>query len=179
MSQAGQDVAGKADAFGGPLREGLHDGPGDGLGDALGGGAPAAAAQPQMQPDLPALRRPVACPVEDWLAFLGHRWNALILWHLRGAGPLRHGELADCLPGIAPKVLSVRLDGLEGRGLVVRSQLQTFPRGVAYGISDSGLELLQVLDQIDLWSKRHAPQPVWSAWPGWPLAAGQASGRPG
>ncbi len=51
-----------------------------------------------------AAARAAACPVEDWLAFLGHRWNALVLWHLR-AGPLRHGALQALLPGITAKVL--------------------------------------------------------------------------
>lgn len=40
------------------------------------------------RPDTPAPRAPSQCPVEQWLAFLGHRWNALLLWHL-SAGPRR------------------------------------------------------------------------------------------
>lgn len=54
--------------------------------------------------DQPEPRHPADCPVEAWLAFLGHRWNALVLWHLQG-GAKRHNELAALLSGIAPKVL--------------------------------------------------------------------------
>ena len=64
--------------------------------------------------DTPCPRRPHECPVEDWLAFLGHRWNALILWHLQDA-PKRYGALADLLPGITAKVLAERLAGLGQR----------------------------------------------------------------
>ncbi len=103
-------------------------------------------------PDVPRPVRPHACPVEDWLAFLGHRWNALILWHLR-AGPLRHGALQALLPGITAKVLGERLSALEARGLLVRPSLG----GVAaYALSASGHGLLAVLDQLEEWA-RYAP----------------------
>lgn len=92
------------------------------------------------------------CPVEEWLSFLGHRWNALILWHLQ-AGPRRHGELVGCLAGITPKVLTERLDGLEQRGLVSREPLASFPRGVLYTLSARGRSLVLVLDRLEMWAK--------------------------
>ena len=73
----------------------------------------------------PTQRAATECPVEEWLAFLGHRWNAAILWHL-SASPRRFGELKVCLPGITPKVLTERLEGLERWGLVERSA-RSFP----------------------------------------------------
>ena len=102
--------------------------------------------------DEPSPRRPTECPVEDWLAFLGHRWNALILWHLRD-GAKRHGALMACLPDVTPKVLSERLLGLERRGLIVRAPHATFPRGVRYDLSPRGRRLIPILDQVELWSK--------------------------
>lgn len=94
--------------------------------------------------------RPAACPVEQWLEFLGHRWNGLILWHLRGS--LRHGELAARLPGISPKVLSDRLSALGQRGLVVREVGTGFPRTVSYALTPRGESLRFVLDGLELWS---------------------------
>lgn len=98
-------------------------------------------------------RRPGECPVEGWLAFLGHRWNALVLWHLKD-GSRRFGELASVLPGVSPKVLSERLDGLEQRGIVLRSPTRVFPRGVRYELTPSGRELVGILDQLEPWSRR-------------------------
>lgn len=109
-------------------------------------------ADEHMGLDTPEPRRPVDCPVEDWLSFLGHRWNALILWHLQ-RGAKRYGELAACLPGIAPKVLTERLLGLEKRGLVVRSPASTFPRSVSYGLTVAGADLVRILDQFEVWSR--------------------------
>ena len=96
--------------------------------------------------------RPHACPVEDWLAFLGHRWNALILWHLRAA-PLRHGALQSLLPGITAKVLGERLAALQARGLLERPRVDG---AAAYALNDAGRSLLEVLDRLELWA-RHAP----------------------
>lgn len=103
--------------------------------------------------DEPQPRRPIECPVEDWLGFLGHRWNALILWHLQ-ASAKRHGELAILLPGVSAKVLSERLHGLEMRGLVIRSPIATFPRSVSYSLSTDGEALVAILDRLELWSRR-------------------------
>lgn len=111
------------------------------------------AAMERLALEEPSLRRPDECPVEDWLAFLGHRWNALILWHLE-SGPRRTGELADCLPGITPKVLAERLSGLESRGLVERTEIATFPRRVVYALSLRGGELVDILDRVEARSRR-------------------------
>lgn len=102
--------------------------------------------------DEPSPRRPDACPVEDWLEFLGHRWNALILWHL-STGPKRHRDLLACLPGISAKVLSERLDGLEGRGLLLRMPRPTFPRVVVYQLTFRGERLVLILDSIEIWAR--------------------------
>lgn len=76
------------------------------------------------------------------------------LWHLQG-GAKRHGELAALLPGIAPKVLSERLSGLEARRLIRRSPVATFPRSVTYALSPAGKELVAILDRLEMWSRRN------------------------
>lgn len=88
--------------------------------------------------------------MEDWLAFLGHRWNALVLWHLQAAA-LRHGELMALLPRITPKVLGERLAALEARGLVQRDGVDGVYR---YALTPRGRGLLAVLDQLELWARR-------------------------
>ena len=107
----------------------------------------------------PTPRRPSECPVEDWLAFLGHRWTALVLWHLQ-EGPRRHVELAARLPGVSPKVLTERLQGLEGRGLLARSPMPVYPRQVAYSLTSAGKALVRILDQVEGWSHRYGRRDV-------------------
>ena len=103
--------------------------------------------------DTPVRCAPSECPVEDWLAFLGHRWNAGILWHL-SASPKRYGDLAECLIGITPKVLTERLQGLQRRGLIQRSVRATFPRNVTYSLTREGLELVDIVSLLEPWAKR-------------------------
>lgn len=114
--------------------------------------------RPLDQPALarPAPVKPADCPVEDWLAFLGHRWNALVLWHLQD-GPKRHGRLLELLPGITPKVLSERLVGLEGRGLVAREEVASFPRAVRYALTARGGGIVAILDRIEEWAGSDQP----------------------
>ncbi|WP_245417336.1 helix-turn-helix domain-containing protein [Aminobacter sp. AP02] len=102
----------------------------------------------EIEREAPTPRRPEICPLEDWLAFLGHRWNALVLWQL-SIGAKRHGELMAHLPGVTAKVLSERLDGLQRRGLVERDAVAAFPRGVLYALTDGGRRVVALLDQFE------------------------------
>lgn len=102
--------------------------------------------------DTPTRREPRDCPVEDWLTFLGHRWNALLLWHLSDS-PKRHGELISLLPGISPKVLAERLSALAQRGLIDKSPQATFPRTVSYALSEQGAQVVEIISKIEVWTR--------------------------
>lgn len=104
--------------------------------------------------DVPAPLPPAECPVETWLALLGHRWSALLLWHLQDE-PLRFRDLKDRLPQVTAKVLSERLETLCRNGLLVRSEARGFPVEVSYGLSESGRALMPILDEIERWSRRY------------------------
>jgi DNA-binding HxlR family transcriptional regulator len=86
------------------------------------------------------------CSVETWLAFLGHRWNALVLYHL-SLGPKRFGEILKCLPTLSPKVLAERLASLELHALVA-SDAQ---RG--YRLTRRAETLMPILHQLEVWSR--------------------------
>ncbi|WP_460272261.1 winged helix-turn-helix transcriptional regulator [Celeribacter sp. ULVN23_4] len=92
-------------------------------------------------------RRPDQCAVEEWLSFLGHRWNALVLWQLT-EGARRYSELRTRLPGISPKVLSERLLALTERGLVRRQSVNSFPKEVSYALTEAGHEVQAILSQL-------------------------------
>ena len=109
--------------------------------------------------DVPTSCKPRECPVEDWLTFLGHRWNALLLWHL-AVSPKRHAELLTLLSGISPKVLAERLSALARRGLIKKSPLATFPRTVSYALSEQGIEIVNILKLIEVWARTASPNPA-------------------
>ena len=89
------------------------------------------------------------CTVEAWLSFLGHRWNALILYHL-SVEPRKFGEIRDCLPTVTPKVLTERIVALERYGLI---KLPTGSRGELYSLTGRGLELMPILNLLEVWSR--------------------------
>lgn len=89
------------------------------------------------------------CSVEAWLGFLGHRWKALVLYHL-ALGPKRFGDIIECLPTLTPKVLTERLVQLERYGLICRP---TGARGEHYALTDRGQSLVAILDQLEIWSR--------------------------
>ncbi|MFN3352528.1 MAG: winged helix-turn-helix transcriptional regulator [Brevundimonas sp.] len=93
-------------------------------------------------------RRAEICSVEVWLAFLGHRWNALILYHL-SLSPKRFGELGALLPEVTPKVLSERLSLLVRRGIV----LAPARRGEAYRLTSTGQSLMPILHSLEVWAR--------------------------
>lgn len=96
-------------------------------------------------------RRPDECPAEDWTGFLGHRWNALLFWHL-SSGPKRFSELQMLLPRISPKVLSERIAGMTDRGLVRRAETNSYPRQVTYRLTARGEALRGILVQLYEWA---------------------------
>lgn len=90
------------------------------------------------------------CPIEGWLGFLGHRWNALLLWQL-SQGPLRYHELQHALQGVSAKVLAERLEGLEARKLIARHVGNGFPREVTYRLTHAGEGLVVILQKLEAW----------------------------
>ncbi len=98
-----------------------------------------------------AARHASDCALEAWLSFLGHRWNALILWRL-SLGPRSFSMMSAELSRITPKVLAERLAALADRGLVTRSQEAGFPRASAYELTPSGRELAARLAHFHQWA---------------------------
>jgi DNA-binding HxlR family transcriptional regulator len=90
-------------------------------------------------------------------AFLGKRWNGVLLGTL-GGGPAGFAELKRAIPGISESVLSDRLNELSRAGLVSRTVKAGPPVGVSYELTDAGRRLLPVLDQLAAWAHENLPR---------------------
>jgi DNA-binding HxlR family transcriptional regulator len=90
---------------------------------------------------------PSGCPMGACMALLGGAWTTNVVWQLSG-GPRRFGELLKDIPGISPKMLTVRLRELEEKGVVIREVVPTSPPSVEYSLSELGHELVPVIDSI-------------------------------
>ena len=81
-----------------------------------------------------------AGPLERAVASVGDRWSLLLVSALLD-GPLRFGELAEAVPGVAPNILTRRLRHLEHEGLVVATPYSRRPLRVTYELTGTGRDL--------------------------------------
>lgn len=108
--------------------------------------------QTESDPD-PFYALAAECTVEAWLSILGHRWNALTLYHL-SCGELRFGGLLARMPTLTPKVLTDRLRELQRRGLVEHDREGPDAR---YRLSTSGQALMPILHALEVWARTAPP----------------------
>jgi DNA-binding HxlR family transcriptional regulator len=91
----------------------------------------------------------------DAVARVGDRWTLLVVDALQ-RGPLRFGELADQVAGIAPNILSQRLRHLEREALVVARPYSERPRRFSYELTESGRELAGALRLLADWGAQQS-----------------------
>ena len=96
------------------------------------------------------------CPVEAALAVIGGKWKLPILARLKN-GTQRYGELKKSLPGISEKVMIQQLRQLEADGIIDRKQYPEMPPRVEYSMTELGVSLVPLMDQLAAWSMHHLP----------------------
>jgi DNA-binding HxlR family transcriptional regulator len=89
------------------------------------------------------------CGLARALDAVGDRWSLLIVRELL-LGPMRYGELAASLGGIATNLLADRLRSLEACGVIERRPGKT--SGVVYALTPWGSELREPIDALIRWS---------------------------
>ena len=90
------------------------------------------------------------CPLDAMLSVIDGRWKGTILWRLLD-GPMRTSELQRSIPGITERMLIRHLKELVADGVVERRQ----EGGVSYSISEYGMTMLPVLEEICRWGREH------------------------
>lgn len=89
------------------------------------------------------------CGLARALDVVGDRWSLLIVRELL-PGPMRYGELAASLGGIATNLLADRLRSLESSGVIERRPGQT--SGVVYVLTPWGGQLREAIGALIRWS---------------------------
>ncbi|MHC8514722.1 winged helix-turn-helix transcriptional regulator [Sporosarcina sp. ITBMC105] len=91
------------------------------------------------------------CPrFEKAIAILSQRWTALILYQLM-SGPQRFCTMTEKL-GVSGKTLTERLKDLEQQGFVVREVYPETPIRIEYSLTDKGMSLTPIMQEIEKWS---------------------------
>jgi DNA-binding HxlR family transcriptional regulator len=94
------------------------------------------------------------CPLDAMLSVIDGRWKGTILWRLLD-GPRRTSELQRSIPGITERMLIRHLKELVADGVVERRQAPGVPVTVSYAISEYGMTMLPVLEEICRWGREH------------------------
>jgi DNA-binding HxlR family transcriptional regulator len=94
----------------------------------------------------------VACSVEIALDVIGGKWKGVVLYHLLG-GVKRFNELRRLIPSVSQRMLTRQLRELEAHGLVNRVVYPVVPPKVEYSLTELGLTLETVLQDLRSWGK--------------------------
>jgi DNA-binding HxlR family transcriptional regulator len=91
------------------------------------------------------------CPIDAMLSVIDGRWKGTILWRLLDR-PMRMSELRRSIPEVTERMLIRHLQEMVRDGVVVREKEGT---RVRYSISEYGMTLVPVLEEICAWGRRH------------------------
>jgi DNA-binding HxlR family transcriptional regulator len=82
---------------------------------------------------------------------IGRRWTGAILSALL-KGATRFTDIIHAVPGLSDRLLSERLKELEASGIVQRIVHPETPVRIEYRLTEKGLELNEVVEQLTVWA---------------------------
>ncbi|HMK82871.1 MAG TPA: helix-turn-helix domain-containing protein [Candidatus Bathyarchaeia archaeon] len=85
------------------------------------------------------------CPIRTSLGVLGKKWTMLIMRDIGFLKVDRFNEMLRTLPGLTPRVLSMRLMELKKNGFIKEIEIQRTPRLVRWGLTRKGRDTLPIL----------------------------------
>jgi DNA-binding HxlR family transcriptional regulator len=100
------------------------------------------------------------CSIAKALDVVGDRWSLLIIRELLIRDGLRYTDLKAGLPGIATNLLADRIRDLESAGLIRREDAPPPVATTLFHLTETGAELLPVLNAIGRWGIRFMIDPA-------------------
>lgn len=96
-----------------------------------------------------------AAPFEYTLSLIGGKWKMIIMFWLSKRKVMRYGELKRCINGVTHKMLSSQLKELEAENIILRKEYHQIPPKVEYSLSQKGLSLMPILEEMCSWGQLH------------------------
>jgi DNA-binding HxlR family transcriptional regulator len=94
------------------------------------------------------------CPIAASLELVGERWALLVVREI-ALGSTRFGDIVRGT-GAPRDRIAARLKALEAAGVIGRTAYQERPERFDYHLTESGQDLLSVLDALLAWGDKHA-----------------------
>lgn len=93
------------------------------------------------------------CPYyHEAVELLGKRWTGAIV-HVLLPGPMRFSAVAQAIPQISDRLLSMRLRELESFGIIARRVLDEAPVRVEYDLTPKGKALGPTVTELRRWAR--------------------------
>jgi DNA-binding HxlR family transcriptional regulator len=99
----------------------------------------------------------VVCPFMRALAMIEGRWKLVIICRLRDNGNLSFSKLEKLIPLASKRMISKALKELLSDKVIARNALRTFPQTVEYSLTEHGMALLPVIEQLKEWGLKVKP----------------------
>lgn len=112
-----------------------------------------------MENYITAMEQLKQCPINYTYQVIGKKFTVLIMRNMMLFGHRHFNEFLS-IEGINPKTLSQRLKEMQKNGLVSRKVTPGTPVTIEYHVTEKGMALKPVLDQLMLFSLQHYPQEV-------------------
>jgi DNA-binding HxlR family transcriptional regulator len=96
----------------------------------------------------------VKCPIKTSLGVLGKKWTILIIRDIGFRKIERFNLLLKSIPGLTPRVLSMRLKELEKEGLIKCVHEKRIPMVVLWSLTEKGKDTLPILLMLTAFSSK-------------------------
>jgi hxlR-like helix-turn-helix domain-containing protein len=100
----------------------------------------------------PKLEKDIRCPLEYGLEIFGGKWKSRIICVLAEMKTPRYSELRKEMSNITDAVLASTLKELIRDKIVERKSFDEIPSHVEYSLSEKGLSVVPILQNICKWS---------------------------
>jgi DNA-binding HxlR family transcriptional regulator len=115
-------------------------------------------AAPAHATSLDTAGRDEVCPYfHEAVELVGKRWTGAIVQALL-PGPRRFSEIAQAVPQISDRLLSMRLRELEAEGIVDRQVFPGSPIRVEYALTQKGCALEPAICALGTWAREWLPR---------------------
>ena len=112
--------------------------------------------QPSLRKEKPVIKKGVLrpdvrfqqCPIKASMGVLGRKWTTLILRDVGFRKIDRFNHLLESVPGLTPRVLSMRLKELERDGIIRKIEDQNSPAVVRWTLTEKGEDTLPILTRL-------------------------------
>jgi DNA-binding HxlR family transcriptional regulator len=102
-----------------------------------------------------------ACPVDNTLKIIGKKFTVLLIRNML-SNQTRFNQFLESIEGMNQKILSSRLKEMEKDGLITRTVYAETPLRVEYSLTEKGLAIKPILDQMAAFSMQYCSKDVFN-----------------